>query len=234
MVLTGMALASPAQARDDYTSFFAGDRVLAGAGWAACPTPLTWSVDVRGLETRVARREVRRLKEAWEMWSTASGIPVLYTGRDRLAFDPGTNGLRRVDGSRQPDRHVYLAFKTAREVSIMTRGVVGIAMPSIVLLPTREIVAGMSIFRRGYVLKERKVNTKRVVHLYLHELGHILGLGHARRDNNVMYPSLDTMVSLGPGDRAGVTALTQECTRELPAMPTQALGGVLMSPLSRP
>jgi hypothetical protein len=213
LVVTGLTLTAPSvQARADYSSFFEGQPRLSGAGWAACVVPVTWSVDVRWLDPPVARREIRRLKRAWAIWSQASAIPVQFTGRERLEFDPGTNGLRRTDWSPHPPRHVYLAFKTARQVPIMTRGVIGLAMPSIVLLPTREIVGGMSIFRRGYVVKERIANPKRVIHLYLHEIGHILGLGHARRDINVMYPSLDTMVGLGPGDRAGVAAITQECT----------------------
>ena len=210
LVLLGGAV--PARAAADYSSFF-WQRELAGAGWAACEEPLTWSVDVRGLTSRQARREIARLEAAWQAWSTASGLPVRFAGRQALAFDPGTNGLRRPDGSPQPDRHVFLAFKTTRQVPIMTSGVVGLGMPSIVLLPTREIVAGVAIFRRGYVLEERKVDPGRVLHLYLHEIGHVLGLGHAGDARNIMYPSLDHLTALGAGDVAGVKAMTQPCTR---------------------
>lgn len=101
----------------------------------------------------------------------------------------------------------------------MTRGVIGLGMPSIVLLPDREIVAGMAIFRRGYVLEHRKEDPDRVLHVYLHELGHVLGLGHAGNQVNVMYPSLDHMTSLGRGDVAGVRAMTQPCTRDAGGIP---------------
>ena len=213
-LFAGSALmAPPAQAKPDYTSFFFNDSLLFRAGWAACPAPVTWSVDTRGLTASVARREIRRLKQAWSMWSEASGIRVRFVGRQRLVFDPATNGLRRADGAPRPDRHVYLAFKSARQVPIMTRGVIGLAMPTLVLLPTREIVGGMTIFRRGYVVKERKVRPRRVMHLYLHEIGHVLGLGHARKRSNIMYPSLDTMVTLGRGDRRGIASITQPCRR---------------------
>lgn len=204
------AAAAPGSA--DYSSFF-WQRELAGAGWAACPDPLTWSADTRGLTSRQGRREVRRLDQAWEAWSDATGVRVEFIGRERLEFDPGTNGLRRPDGAPPPDRHVYVAFKTSRQAPLITRGVVGYAMPSVVLVPTREIVGGVAVFRLGYVLEQRKVTPERVLHLYLHEVGHVLGLGHADGVGNVMYPSLDHLVQLGTGDRAGARSFTQPCLR---------------------
>ena len=201
-----------AQAEMDYSSFF-WQRDLEGAGWAACEKPITWSLDAGGLTSRQTQREIARLDQAWDVWSEASGVAVRFVGTESLVFDPGTNGLRRADGAPQPDRHVYLAFKTGRQVPIMTRGVVGLAMPSVVLLPAREIVAGMAIIRRGFVLDERKEDPNHVLHVYLHELGHIVGLGHAGRQDNVMYPTLDHMTFLGSGDRAGAKAFTKECVR---------------------
>lgn len=208
-------MASPANAAADYSSFF-WQRELTGAGWAACEEPMTWSADTRGLTARQARREIKRLSQAWSAWSAASGVPVRFAGRERLRFDPGTNGLRRPDGAPQPDRHVYIAFKTARQVPILTRGVVGMAMPSVVMIPSREIVAGVAVFRLGYVLEQRTIEPDRVIHLYLHEIGHVMGLGHARGRINVMYPSLDHVTRLGRGDRVGARALTQPCSRSAP------------------
>ena len=101
----------PAQEAEDYESFFA-DEDLRGAGWAACPDPVTWSVDTRGFTASVARREVRRLKAAWSQWSVASGVNVKFAGTERLNLDPATNGLRPADGSAVPERHVFIAFKT--------------------------------------------------------------------------------------------------------------------------
>lgn len=212
LVLSGSVTALPARAEADYSSFF-WQRELEGAGWARCEQPLTWSVDVRGLTPQQSRSEITRLKKAWQTWSEASGVSVRFTGKEPLDFDPGTNGLRRPDGSPQPDRHVYLAFKTQRQVPIMVRGVIGLGMPSVVLVPSREIVAGVAIFRRSYVLDERKVEPERVSHLYLHELGHVMGLGHAGKQDNVMYPSLDHLAALGNGDREGVDTFAQPCTR---------------------
>lgn len=219
-MVASVVASAPARAEADYSSFF-WQRDLADAGWATCEQPVTWSIDVRGLNPAQARREIRRVKQAWGEWTAASGISVRFAGREPLEFDPGTNSLRRLDGSPQPDRHVYIAFKTQRQVPIMVRGIIGLAMPSIVLVPSREIVAGVAVFRRSFVLEQRKAEPDRVLHLYLHELGHVLGLGHAGKQDNVMYPSIDHLAELGVGDRAGIEAFTQPCTRPPGATPTR-------------
>jgi hypothetical protein len=194
----------------DHSSFFDGTD-LAGAGWSGCPTPVTWTVDARALQGPVARREIRRLKRAWSAWSGASGMSFRYLGRQKLVFNPVTNNLEAADGSAQPERHVYLAFKSRRQVSLMTRTTVGLAMPSVVLLPTREIINGMAIFRRGYVNEQRQILPQRVFQLYLHEMGHVLGLGHSSSMTDVMFPQLDSRTVLGQGDRDGAVDFIQPC-----------------------
>lgn len=217
-LLTGLTVlvtmwASPvsAQASDDYSGFFS-QRELAQAGWSTC-APLTWSVDVSGLTPRQARGEIRRMKRAWGAWSLASGLSVEFTGRQSLAFDPRTNGLRAVDGSAQPERHVYIAFATRAQVPIMGRHTVGLAMPTAAVYATQEITGGMAIFRRGYVKEQRRQAPNRLVNAYLHELGHTLGLGHAANSANVMHSTLTGATALGDGDRAGITAYTHGCAR---------------------
>lgn len=198
-----------AQAQD-YSSFFT-DPVLRWSGWSACEEPLTWTVDVRGMRRRVARAEISRLKEAWATWAAPSGLHVQFEGRERLVFDPSTNALRPETGVPRSDRHVYMGFKSHAEVPLLGDSAVGVAMPTVVLVPNREVVAGMAIFRRGYVLDERRVAVDRVMQLYLHELGHVLGLGHAQSTDDIMYAQLDHRMDIGPGDRAGIRAVTQGC-----------------------
>lgn len=206
-----LSWAPPAQADHDYSSFFEGTW-LADSGWTECPKAVTWSVDVRGLKDRVARREIRRLKEGWQAWTDASGLVFEYVGRDRLEFNPVTNNLQRTDGIVQPARHVYIAFKSPQQVSLMTGSAVGLGMPSAVLMPERHIVNGMMIFRRGYVVEQRRQTPERVLRLYRHEMGHVMGLGHAGSLSEIMFSQLDMFATLGPGDREGAAAMMRPCT----------------------
>jgi hypothetical protein len=109
------------------------------------------------------------------------------------------------------DHHVYIAFKTPSQVPIMASNAVGLAMPTAVISSTQEITAGMAIFRRGYVVEQRRIAPDRIANLYIHELGHVLGLGHANSARNVMHPTLGELTRLGDGDAAGIRDITQPC-----------------------
>ena len=212
-LLAGVA---PAQAatppvESDYTSFFDDDDALRGSGWRACPTPVTWSVDTGRLSATAARREITRLRKALGVWSAYSGIPLEFTGRQRLVYDNSAFLLRSAEDLAAGSRHIFIGFYRAKEVPGLSGNVVGLARPTFVLASEREVVGGMAVFRRGYVVREQSAEPRHLAHLYLHELGHIFGLGHATSPANVMYPSLGTMTDLGPGDRAGVRAHTHEC-----------------------
>lgn len=206
--LTPAQAAAPAQA--DYSSFFTDD-ALRGSGWRACPTPVTWSVDTGRLSATAAQREIARLSKALARWSRHSGIPLQFTGRQRLVYDNSSYLLRSADDQASGTRHIYIGFYGAKEVTGLSGNVVGLARPTFMLTSEREVVGGMAVFRRGYVLREQSAEPRHLAHLYLHELGHIFGLGHATSPANVMHPTLGTMTDLGPGDRAGVRAHTQMC-----------------------
>lgn len=211
-LLTGVA---PAQAaapaiESDYSSFFTDD-ALRGSGWRACPTPVTWSVDTGRLSATAAKRELARLRKALGVWSAHSGIPLEFTGQQRLVYDNSSFLLRSAEDLAAGSRHIYIGFYGAKEVPGLSGNVVGLARPTFVLASEREVVGGMAVFRRGYVLREQSAEPRHLAHLYLHELGHIFGLGHARSPANVMHPTLGTMTDIGPGDRAGVRAHTHEC-----------------------
>ena len=202
---------STGAADSDYSSFFS-DAALRGSGWAACPEAVTWSVDMGRLSPAAAKREMGRLQEALGLWSRYSGVTLQFTGRQPLVYDNTSYQLRAADDSAPRPRHIYIGFYGGKEVAGLSGNVVGLARPTSVL--AREVVSGMAVFRRGYVLREQSAEPRHLMNLYLHELGHIFGLGHATSPDNVMYPTLGTMTDLGPGDRAGARDFAQECTRQ--------------------
>jgi hypothetical protein len=198
-------------AESDYSSFF-GDDALSGSGWAACPEPVTWSVDMGRLSPAAAKREMARLQKALGLWSRYSGVPLEFAGHQPLVYDNTSYQLRAADNSAPRTRHIYIGFYGGKEVAGLSGNVVGLARPTSVL--AGELVSGMAVFRRGYVLRQQSEEPRHLMHLYLHELGHIFGLGHATSSENVMYPTLGTMTDLGPGDRAGARDFAQECTTQ--------------------
>ena len=203
------AQASASYSSSDYSSFF-GDGELTGAGWATC-APITWSADTRGLTSAQARREIARLRDAWALWAEAAGVKAFFTGREDLAYDPASYGLVPADGSAPVEQHVYIAFKTRKQVPILTGGAVGLAKPTQVLVEERRIVGGMAILMRGYAIEQGRTNPSALAHVYAHELGHVLGLGHAESRANVMYPEVQSVTRLGDGDASGIARFTQEC-----------------------
>jgi hypothetical protein len=204
-----LAVPAPASASPDHSSFFS-EPELAGAGWATCE-PITWSVDTRGLSAQQSRREIARLRQAWRLWTEVSGKRVVFVGRERLAYDAGTLGLRAVDRSAARNHHVHIAFKTRKQVPILSGGAVGLGKPTLVFTDQRRIVGGMVILLRGYAVQQDRRNPAALVNVYAHEFGHVLGLGHAQSRSNVMYPEVTGRTRLGPGDAQGIARITQPC-----------------------
>lgn len=193
----------------DFMSFFA-DPSLRGSGWARCPEPVTWSFDGGNLTAPAAQRETRRLRGVISQWSVASGVAFRFAGRQKMRFEPTTNQLLPLDDPVQPE-HVYIAVKTSREVPQLSGKTVGLAMPSAVEVPQGRIINGMIVFSSAFVKSQATANPRSLDQLYLHELGHVMGLGHAARPDDVMYPTLTGETQLRPADIAAVQGFTLPC-----------------------
>lgn len=192
---------------DDFTSFFAtGYDGWQGSGWQACG-PITWSVDVSELTAAQASRETRRIAGAFQQWSAASGLTFGYDGQLPVAYQEAGYLMRPADGTAPRARHIYIAFRRQGESSLLAGRTVGLGWPTGVA--NGQITGGAAIFRTELAADASRPQT--AMSLYLHELGHVLGLGHASTRGNVMYPVVGDVTSLGQGDLTGIRAFTQHC-----------------------
>lgn len=202
--------AGSAAAAADFSSIFAtDDPALDGAGWSACRAPITWSVDTGSLSGPAAQRAIASLSWAFDQWAAASGIAFTFSGATTLAYDDAAFSLAPADGTPAPTRHIAVAFVDDADSTRMGGTTVGLGSPSLVVPTTREIVSGTAIFRADHAATADPDEARS---LYLHELGHVLGLAHALVADNIMYPVVGDQVQLGAGDVNGIRALDKPCT----------------------
>jgi hypothetical protein len=194
----------------DYSSIFATQMpALNNAGWSNCASAISWSVDTSGLSADEATTQIANLQWAFDQWTQASGLNFSYAGTEKLAYDDGAFTLTPADGSASQTRHIYLAFVADSDSSRLGGGTVGLGSPSQVWPSSKEIVTGSAVFRTDHV---EKANAAADKSLYMHELGHVLGLAHAAETTNIMYPVVSDHTDLGAGDVNGVRSMTKPCT----------------------
>jgi hypothetical protein len=195
----------------DYSSIFADQAPgLAGSGWATCPTPVTWSVDFGSLSPEQSDRELASLQWAFEQWAQASGLAFAYGGTQHLRYDSPSSSLAPADGSAIPSRHIYLAFVSGQVATLLDGGTVGLGSPTRVVSATKEIVDGSAVFRTDHVASATTAEGRS---LYLHEIGHVLGLAHAHDSANLMFSVVTDDIELGAGDVNGVRAMVKPCAQ---------------------
>jgi predicted Zn-dependent protease len=207
------SVVAPAEAGSvaaDFSSIFTGPNAsLAGAGWKSCAAPVQWTVDTHELSAREAAAQVRNLAWALNQWSKVSGLTFQYAGRQAVTYDDAAFTIAPADGSPVQSRHVYFDFVRPSESARLGGGTVGLGSPSQVMPTTKEIVSGAAVFRTDHV---KGATTSELRSLYLHEIGHVLGLAHAQVVANVMYPTVTDHTQLGAGDINGVRRMTKACT----------------------
>lgn len=198
-----------ATAAADFSSIFTGAQPsLVNSGWATCSTPITWSVDTGALPADTAARTIANMQWAFDQWTQASGLSFQFTGSMKLAYDDASFSLEPADGSAVPARHIYLAIVADADSDRMGGGTVGLGSPSQVWPSSREIVQGEAVFRTDHVAKAGNAEAKS---LFIHELGHVLGLAHASESANIMFPVVTNKTDLGAGDITGVRTMTKPC-----------------------
>lgn len=212
-----------AEVTADFASIFAGQIDAAiNSGWAACGAPIVWQADLHELTAPEAAREVANLEWAFAQWSQASGLAFTYGGQVPLAFRAADFTLTPTDGSAPAARQIYLDFMGSKETAMLAGSTVGLGSPSSVMMSTKEIQAGTAVFRTEHIEATGAKDPKAVRSLYLHEIGHVLGLAHAAMTANVMYPVVTNRTALGAGDVRGVQVMTKPCPTPAPVAPEPA------------
>jgi hypothetical protein len=196
--------------------------------WDPC-TVITWRINYAA--GRPYKKELPRVKKAFAELGRATGITFRYLGTSNYA--PFTAGAQKekakiLVGFAKPGRSGL-----PRRSSVAGLGGAGTGMPAdaggfdafYYRLP---YVAGQAVWDATVV---KRLGKGQKNSLYLHELGHVMGLDHASRRSQIMYPSLNssTPAHYGAGDRAGLKKLgrSQGCVRipSRPAAPTVTVSG---------
>lgn len=194
----------------DFTSIFSSQLpAYTNSGWASCPTAITWSVDTIDLSQEMAVRQLTNLEYAFAQWTEASGLTFSFAGSLDLSANETSFAVTPADGSASPARHINLAFLSDSSSRLLGGTTVGMAGPSSVWADSKEIEGGAGIFLIEAVNRMTDAQARA---LFTHELGHVLGLGHAAESGNIMHPIVTENDHLGAGDVAGVRTMTKACT----------------------
>lgn len=208
-----LATTASARVATDFSSIFTAQQPsMTDSGWDTCGA-VTWSADTRGLTPRQARTQVATLSRAFAAWGKASGLTFQRMSSIPVTYDEATYRTAPVSGEDARARHIYVGFVTDAASATITRTNPGFAGPSAVSTTSRLIDGGYAFFSIDYLSSLKADSaTAKALNLYLHEIGHVLGLGHAGLTANVMHPIVTSQKILGAGDVTGVRTLTKSCT----------------------
>jgi hypothetical protein len=104
-----------------------------------------------------------------------------------------------------------MVFLHDSDSSLLDTRTVGFGEPTKVYPNRKEIIEGAVVLSIDYVKKASRLQRAT---LYLHEVGHALGLGHAESKSSVMFPIVDSNNDLSPADITGIRALTKVCATQ--------------------
>jgi hypothetical protein len=201
--------------QSDFGSFFEGKRdSYVGAGWESCLTPATWSLDSSSLSGSESLREQKRIQWALDQWSKYTLLKFEFTGEVETIYSDTDYTLTPKNRNTSPPRHMYFDYVAGSESKLFTGLVYGFGLPSSVDPVRKTIQSGAIVIKQEFMDKYGKTSPKLVRSLYLHEIGHVLGLSHASHEANIMHPMVIGNVALGAGDINGVKSLSRACSSE--------------------
>jgi len=196
-----------AYAESQVASIFVGSNPdLINSGWADCDIPITWSLDTSRVSAADAAVAKRQFEKDLAKWGDVSGLEFQFVGEVPVVYDD-TNFVVTSD-VHPSERHIYIAFLNERDSSLLDQRTVGFASPTKVWKDSKQITEGSIVMSIEYV---KKASAQQRSAVYLHELGHVLGLGHGTSEENVMYYLVDDNNTLSPGDIEGIRNLIKAC-----------------------
>jgi hypothetical protein len=201
--------------QSDFGSFFEGKRdSYVGAGWESCVTPVTWSFDSSSLSSSESVREQKRIQWALDQWSKYTLLKFEFTGPVETIYSDTDYTLTPKNRNSSAPRHIFFDYVAGSESKLFTGLVYGFGLPSGVDPVRKTIQSGAIVIKQEFMAKYGESSPKLVRSLYLHEIGHVLGLGHASNEANIMHPLVIGNVELGAGDINGVKSLSRACSTE--------------------
>jgi hypothetical protein len=150
------------------------------------------------------------LASAFNRLSAATGLTLINDGATDEPVTPGHDAY-------QPDRYgdrwapVLVAWATDKEVPEFETDIAGMAGPDQFTLGDRATgyVSGVVLLDPEAIAEIRESDGKATARaVILHELGHLVGLAHTTRDDQLMYPKTGAEVTdYAAGDLAGLARL---------------------------
>ena len=185
---------------------------LAGSGWASCDEPIRWVIDTSQLTQRQAERVTQRVAAALDIWAAATGLHFTHAGQVKLALATPTRTLTPADGTPVATRTILIAFKDPAEAPMLDSRTYGVAGPTLIMRSNLEIVGGYAILRADLARASGRSGARVLDNVILHELGHVLGVGHVPDAQAVMNPVVRPIGHAFPADLAiGSLPIARPC-----------------------
>ena len=145
------------------------------------------------------------MKWAFEQWQNASGYKFAFAGEAETAYDDSKTIVTTVATI---DNNIAVVFLRDTQSTFLTKEVVGFASPNKVWANEKEIVGGYAGFNIDYLVNAPQKDRR---NLFIHEIGHALGLADSDDKGNIMYRMIDGQMKIADGDINGLKALVKPC-----------------------
>ena len=129
----------------------------------------------------------------------------------KFVYDGQTDDTWATRGSVTKSEPVLISFSSSMDSSVADRDAVGLGGSTWMTVDGRSqphYLTGRVELLSTWFARESAVNgTGAEESVVMHELGHVLGLGHAHHRNEVMYREAHGQAEYGPGDLSGLARL---------------------------